>query len=144
MFDKLKNLAEGAKLDAVKKEFTDAGIDISGLDISIDGTTITLKGDVSSQADKDKILSLLKDDNLNITDSMSVKEAATSGGSASTGGGQKYTVVSGDTLWGIAEKFYGDGSKYTQIFEANRSVWSSNGQKEDPNILYPNWELVIP
>lgn len=143
MFDKLKNLAEGAKLEAVKKEFTDAGIDISGLDISMEGANITLKGEVASEGDKSKLLDLLKDDNLKINESITVKGGAAASGSTS-GGGQKYTVVSGDTLWGIAEKFYGDGNQYTKIFEANRSVWSANGQKEDPNILYPNWELTIP
>ncbi len=30
-----------------------------------------------------------------------------------------YTVASGDTLWAIAERFYGDGSKYRQIASAN-------------------------
>src|SRR5262249_35039847 len=29
-----------------------------------------------------------------------------------------YTVVSGDTLWAIAERFYGDGNKYQAIADA--------------------------
>jgi len=55
-----------------------------------------------------------------------------------------YTVKSGDTLWAIAQKFYGDGNKYMKIFEANKEVWTDNGKKEDPNILFPNWVLRIP
>ncbi|EUA33205.1 lysM domain protein [Mycobacterium xenopi 4042] len=30
-----------------------------------------------------------------------------------------YTVESGDTLWAIAERFYGDGSKYQVIADAS-------------------------
>jgi LysM repeat protein len=34
-------------------------------------------------------------------------------------GTQSYTVQSGDTLWSIATKFYGNGSKYVLILRAN-------------------------
>ena len=33
-----------------------------------------------------------------------------------------YTVQSGDTLWNIAETVYGDGSKYSIIFDANSDL----------------------
>ena len=33
-----------------------------------------------------------------------------------------YTVVSGDTLWGIAMKFYKDGSAWKRIYDANKDV----------------------
>jgi nucleoid-associated protein YgaU len=35
---------------------------------------------------------------------------------------QWYEVQKGDTLWKIAERFYGEGRLYTKIFEANRDV----------------------
>lgn len=47
-----------------------------------------------------------------------------------------YTVVSGDSLWAIAKKYYGDGSKYGKIVTAN-------GIK-NPNLIYPGQKLVIP
>jgi nucleoid-associated protein YgaU len=47
-----------------------------------------------------------------------------------------YTVVSGDTLWAISERFYGDGSKYQQI--ANASGVSN------PDLIHPGQVLTIP
>lgn len=40
-------------------------------------------------------------------------------------GGTTYTTASGDTLWGIAVKFYGSGSKYTKIYNANKDKISN-------------------
>lgn len=49
-----------------------------------------------------------------------------------------HTVVSGDTLWAISEKYLGDGNKYTAIFEANRPML------KDPDSIYPGQKLRIP
>ena len=50
-----------------------------------------------------------------------------------------YTVVKGDCLWNIAKKFYGNGSKYTVIYNANKGVIGGN-----PNLIYPEQVLTIP
>lgn len=52
---------------------------------------------------------------------------------------QTYTVVKGDCLWNIAKKFYGNGSKYTVIYNANKNVIGGN-----PNLIYPGQVLTIP
>lgn len=52
---------------------------------------------------------------------------------------QSYTVVKGDCLWNIAKRFYGNGSKYTVIYNANRGVIGNN-----PNLIYPGQVLTIP
>lgn len=52
---------------------------------------------------------------------------------------QTYTVVSGDCLWNIAKKYYGNGSKYTVIYNANKGVIGGN-----PNLIYPGQVLTIP
>lgn len=49
-----------------------------------------------------------------------------------------YTVVKGDCLWNIAKKFYGDGSKWTKIYNANKS------KIKNPNLIYPGQKLTIP
>ncbi|MCM1231160.1 MAG: LysM peptidoglycan-binding domain-containing protein [Muribaculum sp.] len=52
---------------------------------------------------------------------------------------QTYTVVKGDCLWNIAKKFYGNGSKYTVIYNANKGVIGGN-----PNLIYPGQVFTIP
>ncbi|QLL05894.1 LysM peptidoglycan-binding domain-containing protein [Mycobacterium vicinigordonae] len=47
-----------------------------------------------------------------------------------------YTVESGDTLWAIAERFYGDGSKYQVIADASGIP--------NPDLIHPGQELTIP
>lgn len=49
-----------------------------------------------------------------------------------------YTVVSGDTLWGIATRYYGNGAQYPNIYNANRNIISNS------NLIYPGQRLVIP
>ena len=51
---------------------------------------------------------------------------------------QTYTVQAGDTLWNIAKAHYGEGSKYMDIFEANRDLLS------DPDRIQPGQELKLP
>ena len=48
-----------------------------------------------------------------------------------------YTVQSGDTLWGIAKQFYGDGNQYTKIVSANTSI-------TNPNLIQVGQVLSIP
>lgn len=52
---------------------------------------------------------------------------------------QTYTVVRGDCLWNIAKRFYGNGAKYTIIYNANRGIIGGN-----PNLIYPGQVLTIP
>ena len=58
-----------------------------------------------------------------------------------TGTNKTHKVVKGDSLWAIAQKYYGDGSQYPKIKEANKDKYPSLNNN---NIIYSNWELVIP
>lgn len=49
-----------------------------------------------------------------------------------------HVVQSGDTLWAIAKKYYGSGSQYTKIFNANKD------KIKNPNLIYPGQILTIP
>lgn len=54
------------------------------------------------------------------------------------GEAQTYTVQTGDTLWRVAERVYGNGSNYKAIFEANRE------SLETPDQILPGQKLIIP
>lgn len=49
-----------------------------------------------------------------------------------------WKVEKGDCLWNLAKKFYGDGSKYTKIYEANKD------KIRNPNLIYVGQVLTIP
>jgi nucleoid-associated protein YgaU len=51
---------------------------------------------------------------------------------------QWHEVTKGDSLWKIAERYYGDGSLYPKIFEANRDVL------KDPDRIKVGQRLRIP
>ena len=48
-----------------------------------------------------------------------------------------HTVQSGDTLWGIAKTYYGNGAQYTKIVAANPGI-------KNPNLIYPGQVFTIP
>ena len=52
---------------------------------------------------------------------------------------KKHTVESGETLSGIAKKYYDDAGKYMKIYEANKDLIGG-----DPSLIQPGMELVIP
>ncbi|MGK2865253.1 MAG: LysM peptidoglycan-binding domain-containing protein, partial [Mycobacterium sp.] len=47
-----------------------------------------------------------------------------------------YTVVSGDTLWAISERFYGDGNQYQRIADASGIA--------NPDLIHPGQVVTIP
>lgn len=49
---------------------------------------------------------------------------------------RKHTVVAGDTLWDLAQRFYGDGSLFTLIAAANHLP--------DPDVIKVGQVLRIP
>ena len=50
--------------------------------------------------------------------------------------GRYHTVVKGDTLWAIAQRYYGNGSRYPEIAKANNI--------SNPNIINVGQKLLIP
>jgi LysM repeat protein len=52
--------------------------------------------------------------------------------------GRRHVVVQGDTLYKIAQRYYGSGSKWPEILEANRDVLKNE------NAVRPGMELRIP
>lgn len=61
-----------------------------------------------------------------------------------------YTIQSGDTLWGIAQKYLGSGTKWRTLFEANRTIIDQTARKygksssNDGYWIFPGITLTIP
>ncbi|MCX7677701.1 MAG: LysM peptidoglycan-binding domain-containing protein [Spirochaetes bacterium] len=50
----------------------------------------------------------------------------------------RYIPERRDCLWRIAEKYYGDGKKWSMIHEANKELI------QNPHLIYPGWRLKVP
>ena len=67
-----------------------------------------------------------------------------------TSNAQTHTVKSGDCLWNIAKTYYGNGSKYTVIYEANKTVIEETAKKHGKSSssnghwIYTGTVLTIP
>ncbi len=116
--------------EALKKEIADLGLDASGVEISVEGDTVKLEGAAASDEIKEKLILAVGN-----VDGVGAVEDSTSGGGTEP---VFHTVEKGDTLWAVAEKTMGNGSKYTEIFEANRPMLSH------PDKIYPGQMLRIP
>ena len=53
--------------------------------------------------------------------------------------GSNYTVQTGDSLWAIAVRAYGNGADWPTIYEANKAEIGNN-----PNLIYPGQVFHIP
>jgi len=130
-------------------------LDVSDLDITVDGEVVTIYGNAETQADKEKLILLLGnvegiaavDDYVNVlnpdpnykpTDSYDPSVNTNETTRFDNGGSQFHTVVKGDTLGKISKSYYGDPMKYPVIFEANKPMLT------DPNKIYPGQVLRIP
>ena len=126
--------AKAAPAEELKKEAEKHGLDVSGVNISVDGDKVTVSGTTASTEQAEKIaiavgntIGVQTVEN-NITPSKVEPES------------KFHTVVKGDTLWKIAETEYGHGKggKYDVIFQANKPMLS------DPDKIYPGQVLRIP
>lgn len=123
--------AEAPAPDALKKELDDLGLESGGLKIEVDGDKVKISGTAKSQEEKEKAIIAVG----NIAGVSKVEDAVTAPDSREP---VFHTVVKGDNLWKIAEKYLGSGARNKEIFEANRPMLS------DPDKIYPGQVLRIP
>jgi nucleoid-associated protein YgaU len=69
---------------------------------------------------------------------MDEKPSAPGSGGGAWDATQWHEVKKGETLWKIAEQYYGEGGLYTKIFEANRDVL------KNPDLIRVGQKLRIP
>ena len=118
--------------EALKQEVADLGLKADGLDIKVEGDTVKISGKAATQEEKEKLILAVG----NVAGVARVDDALDTPEPAAKP--VFHTVVKGDTLWKIAEKTLGKGSRYPEIFEANRPMLS------DPDKIYPGQVLRIP
>ena len=62
-----------------------------------------------------------------------------------TGADTEYVVQPGDTLWAIAERYYGDGEQYSRLVSANAGRLMPDGRRfTKAGVIYPGWVLIVP
>lgn len=126
--------AKAADADSLKKAVAEHGLNADGLDVKVDGDKVTVTGTAKNQADAEKIILALGNTIgvAQVDSQLIAKEAA----KEST----FHTVAKGETLWAIAEKYYGkgNGAKYTEIVKANTPP------VKNPDLIQPGWVLRIP
>lgn len=118
--------------EQLKKNLDSYGLKVEDTNISIKDDTAVISGKALDQETKEKVVLALGNVKgiAGVDDQLTVEKEEPSA--------QFHTVESGDTLGGIAKKFYGSAGKYPVIFEANKPMLS------DPNKIYPGQKLRIP
>ncbi len=120
------------QVEQIKAHVAQYELDITDLEVLVEGEKITLKGMAGSQADKEKLI-LAAGNVKGIATVEDMVEVETPEPEATF-----HTVGKGDSLSKIAKAVYGDAMKYPMIFEANKPMLS------DPNKIYPGQVLRIP
>lgn len=123
---------QAPEADALKREVEALGLDGSGIEILTEGDVVKVSGKAASQELREKIVLAVG----NVAGVAQVEDGIET--DASGPAATFHTVEKGDTLWAVASKAYGDGAKYTKIFEANKPMLS------DPDKIYPGQVLRIP
>lgn len=121
---------------AIKQHIEEDNPGVSNLQVQVKDGVATLTGQAQSAEALEKAV-LMTGNALGI-DKVQADQMSIADGSKVGGDDEFYVIQKGDTLWKIAEKAYGDGSKYNRIVEVNREVI------RDPNKIFPGQKIRIP
>lgn len=108
---------------------------IDNLDVEVQGDTVILKGNAKSA--EDRVKAALIAGNIEGVTKVVTDDLTTDDGVEALDD-LYYEIQKGDTLWRVADIYYKDGSRYKEIFEANREVI------KDPDKIYPGQMIRIP
>jgi len=127
-----ERMAEYKKSSELETYVKGMGIDMDGIDIRFDDGTAYISGETTDQGNKERIILAVGNARGvgKVDEEIEVTEPAVEA--------EFHTVAPGDTLWAVAEKVYGDGSRYTEIFEANKPMLSN------PDLIFPGQVLRCP
>ena len=103
---------------------------VEGLKVEVDGDTVSVSGVAKSSEDAAKVALIAGNiegiSQVDTSNLENIKEETL------------YVIQKGDTLWKVAEIYYKNGAKYTDIVEANKEVI------KDADKIYPGQTIVIP
>ncbi|MGP6417558.1 peptidoglycan-binding protein LysM [Pseudomonas putida] len=119
--------------EQLKEHIDKVGLGNPNVQATVDGDKVTVKGEVASQEEKEKILLTLG----NIAGIGSVDDQITVTGPVVVAA-EFVEVKAGDTLSAISLRVYGDANQYQKIFDANKPML------KDVNKIYPGQKLRIP
>ena len=119
------------------------GLHLKGFRADIEGKVVTLHGEAPTLDAKKRAMqefnALVETENtLNLITVAQAAPAAPVAAAPPAVQARVHEVVSGDTLSGISQHYYGKASLYMKIFEANRD------QLSDPNRIKVGQKLKIP
>lgn len=121
---------------ALEQHINEDNPGVSGLQVQVQDGVATLTGQAQSAEALEKAV-LMAGNALGIqevkADGMTIADGSQVGGDD-----EFYVIQKGDTLWKIAEKAYGNGSKYMKIVEVNREVI------KDADKIFPGQKIRIP
>ena len=124
--------------DNIKQHLEIKTSGLSNLEVDFDDGVATICGDCTSQALREQAILIagnIKGVEKVVADDLRAPEPKPEEPEEKA---EIYEIVSGDTLGGIAKKYYGKAGAYMKIFEANRDIIS------DPNKIYPGQKIRIP
>jgi nucleoid-associated protein YgaU len=144
LFDFIKDLGKkvmpGNEAENIRADVTNLlGDRVENLTVAYDDGTVTIAGMVDTQATKEKAVLLagnvkgvekVNDDGLTVKPAPAPPEPEPEF--------TFYTIVSGDSLWKIAARFYGNGAKWQTLFEENKEVI------QNPDLIYPGQVIRVP
>src|SRR5205823_3939645 len=56
----------------------------------------------------------------------------------------RHVVQRGETLWSIAERYYGNGEEFDRLIDANVGRQMDGRQFDRAALIYPGWVLDVP
>jgi nucleoid-associated protein YgaU len=139
LFDFMSNIGkkifptEAEASDKIKDYFEQDNPGVNDFQVTVKDGVATITGEAASAEAKEKAI-------LMVGNIQGVKEVQADDlkAPAASGEVEYYVIKSGDSLSAIAQHFYGNGSEWPQIFEANREVI------KNPDLIYPGQKIRIP